>query len=144
VIANTQHMMGLLAGSASKEPLEQRVAQMDEATFRRTLGELTQQSQRFLEATAMARDQAYQSMLEQALRVFTRRVGELLNAERASLFLVDRARGELVLRVAQDVAPGETVRIPWAAASRVRRPVRAARCSWQMPTRTPLQPGRGP
>jgi adenylate cyclase len=60
----------------------------------------------------MARDQAYQSMLEQALRVFTRRVGELLNAERASLFLVDRARGELVLRVAQDVAPGETVRIP--------------------------------
>jgi putative ABC transport system ATP-binding protein len=112
VIANTQHMMGLLAGSASKEPLEQRVAQMDEATFRRTLAELTQQSQRFLEATAMARDQAYQSMLEQALRVFTRRVGELLNAERASLFLVDRARSELVLRVAQDVAPGETVRIP--------------------------------
>ena len=34
VIANTQHMMGLLAESASKEPLEQRVAQMDEAAFR--------------------------------------------------------------------------------------------------------------
>jgi putative ABC transport system ATP-binding protein len=112
VIANTRHMMGLLADSASKEPLEQRVAQMDEAAFRRTLGEITQQSQRFLEATALARDHAHQSMLEQALRVFTRRVGELLDAERASLFLVDRARGELVLKVAQDVAPGESVRIP--------------------------------
>jgi putative ABC transport system ATP-binding protein len=112
VIANTQHMMGLLADSTSKEPLEQRVAQMDEKAFRGTLQELTQQSQRFLEATAIARDHAYQSMLEQALRVFTRRVGELLDAERASLFLVDRERGELVLRVAQDVAPGESVRIP--------------------------------
>jgi len=129
VIANTQHMMGLLAESTSKEPLEQRVAQMDEATFRRTLAELTQQSQRFLEATAMARDNAYQSMLEQALRVFTRRVGELSNAERASLFLVDRTRDELVLHVAQDLAPGETVRIPMGsgiagAAASSGRPVR--------------------
>jgi putative ABC transport system ATP-binding protein len=112
VIANTQHMMGLLADSTSKQPLEQRVAQMDEAQFRRTLQELTQQSQRFLEATALARDQAHQRMLEQALRVFTRRVGQLLDAERASLFVVDRPRGELVLRVAEDVAPGDSVRIP--------------------------------
>jgi len=52
VIANTRHMMGLLAGNASKEPLEQRVALMDEAEFRETLQELTRQSQRFLEATA--------------------------------------------------------------------------------------------
>jgi putative ABC transport system ATP-binding protein len=131
VIANTQHMMGLLADSTSKEPLEQRVAQMDEKAFRGTLQELTQQSQRFLEATAIARDHAYQSMLEQALRVFTRRVGELLDAERASLFLVDRERGELVLRVAQDVAPGESVRIPIGsgiagAAATSGRPVRVA------------------
>ena len=131
VIANTQHMMGLLAESASKEPLEQRVAQMDETAFRQTLQELTQQSQRFLEATALARDQAHQSMLEQALRVFTRRVGELLDAERASLFLVDRPRGELVLHVAQDVAPGGLVRIPMGsgiagAAATSGRPVRVA------------------
>ena len=36
----------------------------------------------------------YQAMLEQSLRVFTRRVGELLHAERASLFLVDRDRSQ--------------------------------------------------
>jgi putative ABC transport system ATP-binding protein len=129
VIANTQHMMGLLADSANKEPLEQRVAQMDEQTFRSTLQDLTQQSQRFLEATALARDHAHQSMLEQALRVYTRRVSELLQAERASLFLVDRERGELVLHVAQDLAPGETVRIPLGsgiagAAATSGRPVR--------------------
>jgi putative ABC transport system ATP-binding protein len=112
VIANTQHMMNLLAENTSKQPLEQMVAQMDEAAFRRRLGELAQQSQRFLDATELARDHAYQSLLEQALRVFARRVGELLDAERASLFLVDRRRGELVLRVAQDLEGGEVVRIP--------------------------------
>ena len=69
VIANTQQMMGLLAESASREPLEQRVAQMDEAAFRSTLQELTRQSQQFLEATALARDRAHRSLLEQALRV---------------------------------------------------------------------------
>jgi len=131
VIANTQHMMGLLAESTSKEPLEQRVAQMDEATFRRTLQELTLQSQRFLEATALAQDEARHSMLRQALRVFTRRVGELLDAERASLFLVDRDRGELVLCVAQDLASDQVVRIPLAsgiagAAAVSGRPVRVA------------------
>ena len=46
------------------------------------------------------------------MRVFTRRVGELLDAERASLFLVDRERGQLVLRVAQDMPEGDYVRIP--------------------------------
>jgi putative ABC transport system ATP-binding protein len=131
VIANTQHMMNLLADSTSKQPLEQLVAEMDEPAFRGTLADLTQQSQRFLEATALARDQAYQSMLEQALRVFTRRVSELLEAERASLFLVDRRRGELVLRVAQDVEKGDSVRIPLGsgiagAAATSGQPVRVA------------------
>jgi adenylate cyclase len=124
-------MMNLLADSTSKQPLEQLVAQMDEPAFRRTLADLTQQSQRFLEATALARDQAYQSLLEQALRVFTRRVSELLDAERASLFLVDRRRGELVLRVAQDVEKGDSVRIPLGsgiagAAATSGQPVRVA------------------
>jgi adenylate cyclase len=65
------------------------------------------------------------------LRVFTRRVSELLDAERASLFLVDRRRGELVLRVAQDVEKGDSVRIPLdsgiaGAAATSGQPVRVA------------------
>ena len=40
-------------------------------------------------ALALARNEAYQSMLEQSLRVFTRRVGDLLNAERASYGVAD-------------------------------------------------------
>ena len=112
VIANTRQMMHMLATNNSRQSLEQTVAAMDEPTFRRTLQEMTEQSQRFLEAMSMASDEAYQSMLEQSLRVFTRRVGELLNAERASLFLVDHKAGQLVLRVAQDLPAAGTVRVP--------------------------------
>jgi len=112
VIANTRHLMHTLAESHNKQPLDQLVAGMDESTFRRTLHELTEQSQQFIESMSLASDEAYQSMLEQALRAFTRRVGELLEAERASLFLVDRPAGELVLRVAEDLPAGSTVRIP--------------------------------
>lgn len=112
VIADTQHMMHTLALSNDKQHLEQEVADMDESAFRRKLQELTQQAQRFIEATALASDEAYRSMFEQSLRVFTRRVGELLDAERASLFVVDRERHELVLRVSEDSPHGETVRIP--------------------------------
>jgi adenylate cyclase len=55
----------------------------------------------------------------------------MLAAERASLFLVDRVRNELVLQVAEDVADGETVRIPLGsgiagAAATSGRPVRVA------------------
>jgi len=111
VIASTQHLMHTLAESNSRQPLEQLVGEMDEPSFRRTLQELTEQSQRFLEATALARDEAYQSMLEKSLRAFTHRVGDLLNAERASLFLVDRAAGRLVLTVADDVPAAGVVSI---------------------------------
>jgi len=115
VIANTEQMMHLLAQDTDKRHLEQMVGEMNETEFRATLQELTQRSQRFLEATALASDEAYQAMLEQSLRVFTRRVGELLHAERASLFLVDRDRQQLVLRVAQDMPDGDYVRIPLAS-----------------------------
>jgi len=112
VIANTQHLMHTLAEANSRQPLEQLVGEMDEPSFRRTLQELTEQSQRFLEATALARDEAYQSMLEKSLRAFTRRVGDLLNAERASLFLVDRNARQLVLTVAEDLPAVGVVSIP--------------------------------
>jgi len=112
VIANTRQMMHMLAENRSRQPLEELVAGMDEAAFRRTLQELTQEAQRFRESVERAQDEAWQSLLEQSLRVFTRRVGELLDAERASLFLVDEARGELVLRVSQDAPEGPPVRIP--------------------------------
>ena len=55
VIASTQQLMHTLAESKNRQHLEDLVAGMDEAAFRRTLQDLTQESQRFLQATGRAR-----------------------------------------------------------------------------------------
>jgi putative ABC transport system ATP-binding protein len=112
VIASNEHMMKTLAESRQKQPIAEVVADLDESGFRNMLDDITQESQRFLEATALARDMAFQSMLEQALFSFTAKAGQLLDAERASLFLVDRERDSLVLRVAEDLPEDGEVRIP--------------------------------
>src|SRR5262249_7870515 len=112
VIANTQHMMRLLAMSKRRQALGGAVEPLDEPGFVAMLEELTGESERFLESTALAGDEAFQGMLSQALAAFTRKLAQVLDAERASFFLVDEASRELVLRVSQDVAADEPVRIP--------------------------------
>jgi len=112
VIANNQLMMRTLAENRQKQSLDDVVDKLDEKGFRELLQELTDESQRFMEATALSNDAAFQSMLEQALFAFTRKLGQLLVAERASLFLVERATNTLLLRVAQDLPEGIQVRIP--------------------------------
>lgn len=111
VIANNRLMMGMLAANRSKQPIGEIVDRLDEKGFVQLLGELTDESQRFLEATALANDAAFQSLLEQGLFAFTRKLGQLLDAERSSLFVVDHATDTLWLRVTEDL-PDEDVRIP--------------------------------
>ncbi|TFG94404.1 MAG: ATP-binding cassette domain-containing protein [Myxococcales bacterium] len=112
VIANTQHMMHLLALTKRRQDLGAAVEPLDEKGFVAMLEELTGESERFLESTALAGDEAFQGMLSQALSAFTRKLAQVLDAERASFFLVDAERAELVLRVSQDVSAEQDVRIP--------------------------------
>lgn len=112
VISNTRHMMQMLADNQQKQPLESMIEEMDENGFKQSLAELTDESQRFLEATRKAEDMAFQSMLERALRVFTKRLAGLLDAERASLLLIDEEQQELIMRISQDLEGDKEVRIP--------------------------------
>ena len=110
VIANNQQMMQTLADNRNKQPLDEMVAALDEQGFKELLQEITTDSQRFQEATALANDVAFKSMLSQGLFAFTRKLGQLLDADRASLFIVEQ--NSLVLRVAQDIETIGEVRIP--------------------------------
>ena len=89
---------------------------------------------------ALAGNEAFRSMLDQALFAFTYKIGLLCRAERASLFLVDRERGELWLRVAQEEGGRPVdVRMPIGTgiAGRVARSgVGRARSPTPTPTRT--------
>ncbi len=110
VLANNQHMMKMLAANRQKQPIAEMVDGLNENQFEDLLRELTEESQRFLEATSLASNVAFRSMLEQGLFAFTRKLGGLLNAERSSLFLVE---GDfLVLKVAENLQELGEIRFP--------------------------------
>lgn len=104
VIADTKHLMRTLAQQTQKHSVDEVVDALDQSQFVALLADIASEAQSFLDATSRAGDEAFQRMLEHSLRAFTRKLGSILNAERASLFLVDRARHELWLRVSEDVA----------------------------------------
>lgn len=113
VLANTRQLMGLLAESNRKGELSRHVIDMPTDQFLLLLQEVTHEAQEFLRVSELASDDAFKSMLEQALEAFTRKIGEILRADRASLFLLDQARGELWSMGARD-GSGELfeIRIP--------------------------------
>lgn len=101
VISNNRHMMQLLSDDQRKTGVD-FVEGMTPGEFTALLQSVTNESRRFLESTALATDQAFRSMLDRALRAFTRKLATILDAERASLFLVDRERDELWMTVARE------------------------------------------
>ncbi len=110
VIANSQHMMGMLAENRSKQNLHATVDELDEPGFIQLLTDIAQEAQRFIDMTAMASDAAFSSMLQQGLFAFTRKLAQVLNAERASLFLVE---GDMLrLAVAENLDELGDVRFP--------------------------------
>jgi len=111
VIADNRRMMRTLAEQRRKKPIAELVANLDEGGFRELLADLSEESRQFLEATELARDHAFRGMLDEALAAFTARLGQVLDAERASLFLVEAGRRSLVLRVAEDLPAQDEVRI---------------------------------
>ena len=110
VIADNRQMMQTLADNRNKQALNEVVDDLDESGFNDLLKEITDDSQRFLEATALANDVAFRSMLKQGLFAFTRKLGQMLNADKASLFIVED--DSLVLRVAEGLEDMGEVRIP--------------------------------
>jgi putative ABC transport system ATP-binding protein len=101
VMASTQHMLSLLAQSNRKGELTRIVHEMPDAQFVEMLEQVTSETQEFLNVMEMGNDLAFGSMLEQTLEVFTYKLGAILDAERASIFLVDEETDELRVQVAE-------------------------------------------
>jgi len=101
VAANTQHMMDMLAQHNRKGELARVVEGLSVADFGHALEEATAECAQFLRVVEMSNTEAFESMLEQILETFTLKIGDILDADRVSLFLVDDARGEMISKVAQ-------------------------------------------
>ena len=113
VLSNTQHMMGMLAEMNRKGELARRISEMADDQFAQLLGQVTGEAQQFLHVTEVASNDAFESMLEQSLEAFTFKIGRIMRADRASLWLLDEGTGELWSKVARD-ASGRSfeIRIP--------------------------------
>ena len=110
VIANNQLMMGMLAENRNKQPVDELVNTLDERAFKEMLGNMTEESKRFLRTTTLSSNVVFKTMLEKSLFAFTNKLAKLLNAERSSLFLVQD--DSLVLRVAKNLHELGEIRIP--------------------------------
>lgn len=113
VAKETQHMMDMLAQHTRKGELSSRVQGMSVPEFAAALEEATAECQQFLRVIEMSQTDAFESMLQQVLESFTLKIGEILHADRVSLFLVDTERRELVSTVAQsDGGKPIEIRVP--------------------------------
>jgi putative ABC transport system ATP-binding protein len=101
VLADTQHLLTTLAQENRRGELVRRLRELPDDQFVTLLAQVTGEVQRFRDTMLMLNDEAFDSMLEQLLEACTLKIGQLLEAERATLFLVVWERGELWSKVAQ-------------------------------------------
>ena len=101
VRASTQRLLSTLAKSRRGPEVVQQVEAMPAGQFAKFLEDLTGEARQVLEILTLGTDEAFEMLLAQMLAVVTRKVGQLLDADRASLMLGDDARGDLYSLVAQ-------------------------------------------
>ena len=92
VAASTEHLMASLAKSHDRGELLRTIAELADGAVEPFLEDLTAEARTFLGVVRLAESAAVESMLRQVLDGLTRRIGRLLDAERATLFLADPAR----------------------------------------------------
>ncbi len=111
VSSNTERMMGLLAESQRKGEMLRLVDEMHPDAFLQLLENVTHEAANFVRVTELAGREAFESMLEQVLEVFTHKIVQVLGAERGSLLLLDEEKSELWSKVTTDEGSFE-IRIP--------------------------------
>jgi multidrug efflux pump subunit AcrA (membrane-fusion protein) len=113
VLSDTKHLLELLTQNNRNGELIRCVEDMQPAQFTSLLEQVTVEFQQFLHAIDMVNHEAFESMLEQVIEAFTLKVGQIIAADRATLFLLDEASGELWSKVAQgDGGKPLEIRIP--------------------------------
>ncbi len=113
IASDTRRLLETLTRSNRSGELVRQVRDLDLGGFSDLLEKVTAEFRELLTVLEISHTDAFESMLEQIVEAFTLKIGELLHADRATLFLVDAAREELWSKVAQ--APGEKpldIRIP--------------------------------
>ncbi|NJL45460.1 MAG: GAF domain-containing protein [Leptolyngbyaceae cyanobacterium SM2_3_12] len=81
--------------------LTDRVRDLPTPQFVELLDKITEEFEHFLRAIDMINNESLEVMLEQILEAFTLKIGQILQAERATIFMVDQDKQELWSKIAQ-------------------------------------------
>lgn len=108
VTSSTERLLHTLAEDIRKGQLGRRVAAMSTDRFGQILARVTGELQEFVDVVEVSQSATFHSMLEQVLEAFTSKVGQVIGAERAILYLVDEDKREIWARVAG--TPGQPAR----------------------------------
>ncbi|MDG2615679.1 GAF domain-containing protein [Thermoleptolyngbya sichuanensis XZ-Cy5] len=81
--------------------LTRHVESLSDDQFTQLLQQLTKEFQHYLRAIALINNDALETLLEQVLEAITLKVGQVLQAERTTIFLVDVEKAQLWSKVAQ-------------------------------------------
>jgi putative ABC transport system ATP-binding protein len=101
VRASAQRLLATLARSDRTLEVTKQIAEMPAAQFAKFLEDLTAEARQLLDVMRLGTDEAFERMLARMVEVLTLKVGQLLDADRVSLLLVDEERNELYSIVAQ-------------------------------------------
>lgn len=94
-------MLATLSWGDRKGDLTNRVRDLPVSQFADLLDQITREFEHFLRAIEMINNEALETLLEQILEAFTLKIGQILQADRTTIFLVDEEKQQLWSKIAQ-------------------------------------------
>jgi adenylate cyclase len=101
ISSSPSSLIAALSQSDRQGDLTRRVRDLPAPQFADLLDQITKEFEHFLRAIEMINNEALETMLEQILEAFTLKIGQILQAERTTIFLVDEEKEQLWSKVAQ-------------------------------------------
>jgi putative ABC transport system ATP-binding protein len=108
--ANTGHLLTAFAQLQRKGDLVKHVNELSDKQFHEIVQQMTVEFEQFLETLELGNRDAIEALIDQILDAVTSKVKLIIGADRASIFVVDSARGVLHSRIAQG-ADGSRIQI---------------------------------
>lgn len=102
MVADFSHSMLAKLTQSRKGDLTARVKDLPTGKFVELLQQITQEFEQFLRAIELINMESLETLLEQLLEAFTLKIGQILQADRATIFLVDADKEQIWSKVAQD------------------------------------------
>jgi energy-coupling factor transporter ATP-binding protein EcfA2 len=130
--ASARQLLQSLANTNRSGDFLRQVLDLPLGQFKDLLEQVTGEFQPYLNVLDRMNDAAFSSMLDQVIEAFTLKAGRLLEADRATLFLVDAEGKSLCSKVAQAGAEPVEIRVPRGTGI-VGRVVESGR-TWNVPS----------